>query len=388
MNKEDFKDIAPFDDCEFKDNMAYLIKQPGFEHAVKYVLPMVDYPSFCAQLMTLETKNGFQRNIMAPFLEMLANKTTSGLSIDGLQNLDKTTPRTYLSNHRDIVLDASFLNVCLLRHDFSTCAIALGDNLLIYDWIERLVKLNKGFIVKRNLKMLKAFEAAKQLSGYIHYCLSVEKESVWIAQREGRAKDSNDRTQEGVLKMLALDGGSRIIDSLLQVNICPTTISYEYDPNDFLKAKEFLFKRDDPHYKKSQRDDLLSMETGLLGFKGNVHYHISKSINPQIEELCGVTDKVELFSKVAAIIDRQIHLGYKIYPVNYISYDRVNRTTEFADRYTDADVSRFDAYLDGQLAKVDIENLKDEDKDYMRQLMLVMYSNPLKNKLIAQNRLK
>lgn len=384
MTKEEFKDIAPFDDSEFKEKMASLVNEPGFEHAVKYVLPMVDYPAFVRQLLTIDSKDAFQRNIMAPFLELLAQKTTAGITMDGIDDCHVKQTFTYLSNHRDIVLDASFLNLCLLRQGCPTCEIALGDNLLIYDWIERLVKLNKGFIVKRNLRMIKAFEAAKQLSAYIHYCHNEKHESVWIAQREGRAKDSNDRTQESVIKMLALAGGDNIVESLKSINIAPVTISYEYDPNDYLKALEFLCKRNNPDHVKTKSDDLLSMETGLLGNKGRIHYHVSPSINGMLDTLADITDKNVIFESVCRHIDKCIHLGYHIYPVNYICYDRVNGCRRFAGKYTAKDIETFDSYIDGQLAKVRMHDITPEDRQYMRDLMIKMYANPLINKLKAE----
>ncbi|MBD5228478.1 MAG: acyltransferase [Bacteroidales bacterium] len=384
MTKEDFKDIAPFEDSEFKENMAQLVKEPGFEYAVKYVMPKVDYEQFVNQLLSLDTKDSFHSKVMSPFLEMLAEKTTAGITADGLEECLAFGTATYISNHRDIVLDATFLNLCLLRNGCRTGEIALGDNLLIFDWIERLVKLNKGFIVKRNLRLTKAFEAAKQLSAYIHYCHSDKHESVWIAQREGRAKDSNDRTQEAVIKMLALTGGDSVIDSLKAINIAPTTISYEYDPNDYLKATEFLSKRRDPEFVKCKNDDLLSMETGLLGFKGRIHYHVSRPINDTLETLRHITDKNELFSTICAHIDNLIHRGYYIFPINYICYDRLNGTSQFADRYTPEEVEAVDRYFKGQLEKVRLENITDEEYKFMLDLMVTMYANPLINKLKAE----
>ena len=157
--------------------------------------------------------------------------------------------------------------------------MAIGNNLLIYDWISSLVRLNRSFIVKRDMSKRQTFEAAQQLSGYIHFTLTQKKQSVWIAQREGRCKDSNDRTQESLIKMLALGGGRNLIQSLKEINLMPVSISYEFDPNDYLKAKEFLLKSKDPNFKKSQRDDLFSMETGLLQYKGRVHFTFTKCIN-------------------------------------------------------------------------------------------------------------
>ncbi|MCH5245590.1 MAG: acyltransferase [Muribaculaceae bacterium] len=381
LDNNDYKDIAPFDDCEFKEKMQALLKEPGFEHAVKYVMPDVDFKEFAERLRQIPDKHRFQIDVMWPFLEMLANKTTSGVSISNIERINPNGQYTFITNHRDIVLDASFLNLMFIRNNYPTSEVAIGNNLLIFDWITDLVKLNKSFIVKRNLRLTQALQAARQLSGYIHYAITQKKQSVWIAQREGRAKDSNDLTQESLLKMLALAGGDDIIDSLKAINLCPVSISYEYDPNDYLKAREFLLKRNNPDFKKSQRDDLFSMETGLLKFKGRVHFNVAGCITEEIDKVDRTLDKTEIIHRVAAIIDCCIHSGYKIYPINYIASDRLSSTPRFADRYNADDIATFDAYIEKQLAKVDIENPSNDDYDYMREKIYEMYANPLKNML-------
>lgn len=388
-NNYDFSDIAPFDDSEFSARMSQLVREPGFEHAVKFIMPDVDFGRFAAQLLEIPDKRRFQEIVMKPFLEMLASRTTSGITIGGLDGVEAGKSYTFISNHRDIVLDASFLNYCFLQHNIPTSEVAIGDNLLIYDWITELVKLNKSFIVKRNLRLTKALEAARQLSAYIHYAITGKHESVWIAQREGRAKDSNDLTQESVIKMLALGGGEgkSLIDSIAEINIMPVSISYEYDPNDYLKAREFLLKRLDPDFKKSQRDDLFSMETGLLQPKGRIHFELGACITPQLEELRGVTDKVELVKRICAMIDSSIHRGYHIYPVNYMAYDMLHGTHKYSSEYTTDDVERFKKYIDTQLGKVELESAPSElDVKYMNEMMLAMYANPLRNKLMASER--
>lgn len=384
---DEFEEIAPYGPESFKPAIEHMIAQPGFEHAIRYIMPEVDFDMFVKQLSQVKNVDEFQHGIMLPFLDMLAKRTTSSLTIDGCDNIASDKVYTFISNHRDIVLDASFLNVCLVRQGFSTSEVALGDNLLIYEWIEDLVKINKGFIVKRNLKLLEAFKAAKQLSGYIRYCLTDKHESVWIAQREGRAKDSDDRTQESVLKMLALSGDGSVTDALKELNICPVTISYEFDPNDYLKAAEFLQRHRDPEFKKSSYDDLHAMEIGLLGFKGRVHFHLSKSLNETLDRLSAVTDKNELYGLIGSSLDRDIHSGYCIYPSNYISFDRVHECNRFADKYTEKDIADFDAYIDRQLDKVKVPDVTADERLFMRQMMLKMYSNPLRNKLIAVNEL-
>lgn len=383
-SKEEFEDISPYDDSEFKEKMAHLVKEPGFEHAVRYVMPDVDFPAFVEQLCAIETKADFQRRIMQPFLEMLAKKTSSGISCSGLENVKGKGAFTYISNHRDIVLDASFLNLCLLREGMNTTEIAIGSNLLIFDWIRDLVLLNNSFIVKRNLRSMQALDAARQLSGYIHYAINDKHQSVWIAQREGRAKDSNDVTQESLIKMMALGGRGNTVHCLDEINLVPVSISYEYDPNDYLKAREFLLRRNDPEFKKSQRDDLFSMETGLLQFKGRIHFNIGKCINPELDGLPTDADKNEVLHKACAVIDNSIHRGYKIYPINYIAHDLLINSRDFAEHYTADEVKEFKKYIEEQLTKVDVPELTSDDMEYMRHMMLTMYANPLKNKLRAE----
>jgi hypothetical protein len=381
MIHEDFSDIAPFDDSQFQHYMSELVQEPGFEHAVRFAIPDVDYPTFVKGLTSITSKDTFQQKVMAPFLEMLASKTTAGISVTGLEYYDHSQAYTFITNHRDIVLDASFLNLCFLRHNLPTSEVAIGNNLLIYPWIDKLVRLNKSFIVKRGLKITQALEAAKQLSAYIHYAINQKHQSVWIAQREGRAKDSNDVTQESLIKMLGLAGDGSYLDNVKAISLMPVSISYEYDPNDYLKAREFLLKRNNPDFKKSQRDDLFSMETGLLQFKGRIHFALQPCINTELAKLPDDIDRHEALQTICSVIDSSIHAGYKIYPINYIAYDELRECHEFAEHYTEAEVTEFNSYIEAQLDKVEVDNITADDRAYMRNMMLTMYSNPLRNQL-------
>lgn len=379
---DDFADIRPYDDHLFHEKISSLVRQPGFEHAVRYVMPDVDYEQFVQKLLTVKSQMDFQLKIMGPFLELLVARTTDGLSMSGLENYDPSKAHTFITNHRDIVLDASFLNLCFIREHLPITQVAIGNNLLIFDWITDLVKLNRSFIVKRDTGVREALEAARHLSAYIHYVIGTMKESVWIAQREGRAKDSNDLTQESVVKMLSLGGQGDSKENILDLSIMPVSISYEYDPNDYLKVREFLLRRRDPKFKKSQRDDLFSMETGLLRHKGRVHFHLGKCINSGLEA-SEAEGRAQVVHEACTLIDRSIHCGYYIYPCNYIAHDEVTGTQTYADKYTEADVKAFDAYIDTQLAKVDVNDISDDERTFMRQMMLTMYANPLKNQLNA-----
>jgi len=380
-----FEDIAPYPDSIFQEKMQHLVKEPGFEHAVKWVLPQIDYREFCNELLQVKDKDTFQRKIMAPFLEMLASKTTSGVSIDGLERVDKGKAYTFITNHRDIVLDTSFLNLCFLRTDYPTTQVAIGNNLLIYEWINDLVRLNKSFIVKRDLPRVKALEAAKELSEYIHYTVRTENQSVWIAERQGRSKDSSDMAQDSLIKMLALAGDKDFLGNIAEINLLPVSISYEYDPNDYLKAREFLLRRNDPEFKKSQRDDLFAMETGLLSPKGRVHFTVGYPVTELIKNIDPEMDKSAMAREICNIVDCQIHSGYEIFPINYVAYDKLYNTREFASEYSSEEAVAFERYIHGQLTKVDIPELTGEDKEYLYQMMLTMYANPLRNKLQARD---
>ena len=380
---EEFGEMAPYRGEQFIAALNRLVNDPGFEHAVRYVMPDVDYPEFVKSLLQVRDQNEFQTKVMGHFLEMLAASTTRGLSMDGEDNCEPGVSYTFISNHRDIVLDPSFLNLGFIRLGKPVTQVAIGNNLLIYEWIADLVKVNRSFIVKRDAKIAQALEAAKQLSAYIHFTISKLKESVWIAQREGRAKDSNDLTQESLIKMLALAGDEADIkERLMAINLMPVSISYEFDPNDYLKAREFLLKRRDPQFKKSQRDDLFSMETGLLSNKGRVHFRICKCINNELAQLES-KDRSEIIRRTCNLIDRAIHCGYRIYPCNYRAYDEINDTDRFYGEYTDDDLNQFNEYIDRQLDRVEVDDVTPDERAYMRRMILTMYANPLTNQLAA-----
>jgi hypothetical protein len=284
-----------------------------------------------------------------------------------------------VSNHRDIVLDSAFLDVMLVEGGYpTTVEIGIGDNLLIYPWIKRLVRMNKAFTVRRGLSPKETLRSSQLMSRYIHHAVTEKKENIWIAQREGRAKDSDDRTQEAVLKMLAMGSDERQpADKLRDLNIVPLTISYEYDPCDYLKAQEFQSKRDNPAFKKSRQDDLDNMKTGIFGYKGRVVYRAAAPVNTWIDELADLP-KTEFYSALSERMDREIHRGYEIYPNNYIAADELEGSHRYESHYTAADKQRFDDYLAAQLAKI---NLPQKDEAFLRERMLTMYANPLRNYL-------
>ena len=289
---------------------------------------------------------------------------------------------TFVSNHRDIVLDSALLSVMLIDHHFpTTCEIAIGDNLLSLPWVKDLVRVNKSFIVRRGLSPRETLASSKLMSDYMHFVIEEKQDNIWIAQREGRAKDSDDLTQPAILKMMAF-GGQRgsVQQRLSALHIVPLAISYEYDPCDWLKAQEFQLKRDVPGWKKSKQEDVVSMQTGIMGYKGRIHYHAAPCIDQWLEQLDPATPKTEIFDIIAAHIDQEIHRNYRLYPCNYVALDMLNGSKDHSAQYTAHDEEQFAAYLDAQLSKI---VLPDKDEPYLRQCMLKMYANPVVNHLKA-----
>lgn len=372
-----FEDIRPLNQDEVQAAIEELLASEEFRHALRYVKPDLDWNQLSAAMRACKTKEQFKSTLAYDAVMTVAKKTTFSLTISGRSRLPEGKPAcTFISNHRDIVLDASFLNVMLYDVGYGMTQVAIGDNLLIRPWIKTFVRLNNSFIVKRGVSVRQMLEVSDTLSAYINHTIKDTKESIWIAQREGRAKDSNDQTQPSVLKMLCMAGGKDIIGNLKSLNLVPVAISYEFDPCDYLKAQEFQLKRDNPEYHKTQRDDLLNMETGILNNKGRVHFTISKLINEQLDQLDPNMNRNELFAAVASIIDKEIYRHYRFYPNNYVAYDLLSGTRRFSDHYGLKDKKAFEEYLQKQLDKIVIPN---KDENFLRKKILEMYANPLKN---------
>ena len=387
MDRSEFDEIRPYEAGEMKQAFEDLINDRQFSLVLKGFAPWLPKGVRNGLLRLaftgVKTPLDFQKRFMKPVVKWIIRKHTDCCTFDDLDlerdGDDVTLERyTFVSNHRDIVLDSAFLDVMLIENGYpTTVEIGIGDNLLIYPWIKRLVRMNKAFTVRRGLTAHEMMRSSQLMSRYIHYAVTQKHENIWIAQREGRAKDSSDHTQDAVLKMLAMGGEGSPADSLRDLNIVPLTISYEFDPCDYLKAQEFQQKRDNPSFKKSRQDDLDNMKTGIFGYKGRVHYHCARPINTWIDELRDLP-RNEFFKALAERMDREIHHSYCLFPCNYIALDEQEGTTTHADHYTQHDKQRFEQYLSGQLAKI---NIPDKDEAFLRERMLTMYANPVRNYL-------
>lgn len=378
-----FDTLRPYRDEEVRDAFLRVTKEPEFKTVMKYLFQdkadgMIEF------FLTLNSVYDFQSKVIAPFLLDLSKKTMDSLTISGLDNLKGDKKYLIMSNHRDIVGDAAILNTLMITNGHDTAENAIGDNLCSRPWITEMMKLNKNFIVKRSGTKREIFEASKLLSSYIRKNIVEKSNSIWIAQREGRAKDANDRTQESLLKMFSMSSGSDLKQGFLELNILPVSISYEYDACDYLKAKEFQQKRDDANFKKSKEDDVLNMQVGLTGYKGRVHYEVMSDINDILQnEISDNDDRTAIVEKVAVIIDRCIHANYQIYPGNYVALDLLEgRDVCCSENYTDEEKERFVNYLNGQIDKIDLAN---KDTDFLKTKILEMYANPLKNYIVARD---
>ena len=378
---QEFDTIRPWEPEDLPEVFDRLLANDQFKQVLAYLYPQVPLEMIAQKLKACKTNLDFQLAFAYDFVHGILKKAATGCEMD-CSSLDNTRNYTFISNHRDIVLDSAILDVMLIDNKFkTTCEIAIGDNLLSLPWVKDLVRVNKAFIVERALSMRQMLMSSKRLSDYMHFAIKEKNENIWIAQREGRAKDSNDRTQKSILQMMSMGGEGSIIERLKQLHLVPLSISYEYDPCDFLKAKEFQQKRDYAEWKKGPADDLVSMQTGIFGYKGHVHYHAAPCLDEYLDSLDPDMSKQDIYNKVAAYIDQQIHRNYRLYPGNYVALDMLEGTEAYTNQYTAEDKAKFEKYIQGQLAKIDLPN---KDEAYLKERLLTMYANPVRNNLAAQ----
>lgn len=369
----DFESIRPFEDHEIQMVFNRLKGEKSFLNLLGFLYPHISPVSFMDKIMQMTSIRQFQEEVISAYVKEVIESTTNGVTVDGLDSLDPKASYLFISNHRDIVLDPAFLNVLMFENGFNTTEIAIGDNLLIFPWITDLVKLNRTFIVNRNLPAKQMMESSIRLSSYIRYTLNQKKHSIWLAQREGRSKDGNDRTQISLLKMLNISGEDSIPKNFQDLRIVPVSISYENDPCDYLKAVEFFNKKENPDYHKTQDDDLKHMATGLRGRKGSVHFSFGNPIIDELNNIEVLSTKNDQLSALAEIIDHHVHKNYHLWPGNYIAWELLNNSTEYNAKYTAAEKTAFINYINDHV------NRANSDDEFIRKCMLEMYANPVVN---------
>lgn len=366
-----FDDIRPYTIEEYYDVVNKLLSNKEFVYLLKYFFKSLSFEDIKHQLLSVNTIDEFQQNFIIKVAKDILNQSVDQLTYNGIDNIEKDKAYVLISNHRDIVLDSALINFALKEQGYQTSQIAIGDNLLKTPWVSDLVRLNKNFIVKRGLPNYEMLEASKKLSAYIQHTLIEKKESIWIAQREGRAKDGNDYTNPGLLKMLCL-GQNDLLNHIKQLNILPISVSYQYNPCDALMLNELIAKHKGEDYVKADNEDNEHMKIGVLEYKGCVHICFGESINEKLLNLEKIKNKNDFFKTVASIIDQQIHTNYKLWNTNYMAYDLLNSTSKYEQKYTKQEFKEFIDYINQKISGL-------KEKALSRKLLLEMYANPVIN---------
>ena len=371
-----FDEIRPYHDEEVHDKIKSLLKEEQFLGVIQQVNPDMPLEDFKQKMQRIENIRQFQAEIIVPILERLIKLTTKGVGVDGLENLEKDTAYLFVSTHRDIVLDSALMNFILLKEGFETAEIAIGDNLMKIPWIVDLVKLNKTFIVKRNVAKEDKVKASMQLSSYINYTIKDKQNSIWIAQKAGRSKDGNDQTNPSLLKMFSLGAEEATpLEKIKSLNICPISVAYEYNPCDALTLPELMTVAKGERYEKQPMEDLMHMAEGIQGQKGRINVSFGKPINQTLDQLEGIANRNDLLAAISRIIDKQIHTTYHLMPTNYMAYDLLFETTNFSEHYTEDELQAFKTYVEEKITSVEGPH------NFAYHTFLEMYANPVINKL-------
>lgn len=374
MQEKDIR-LELYNQEEIKQAIRELFSYQQFLDGMKAFLPGQLLNQILQIKDTIQTAHDFQEKMIHPFIKVIQKTSITGLTASGLEQLDPKQSYLFISNHRDIVMDPAFLNTILFDYGFQTSQIAIGDNLMMDRISELLFKINKSFPVKRSGTPRELYDHSIRLSTYIKDLITQNKDSVWIAQREGRAKDGNDRTQVGLLNMLCLCGKDELKQHFLNLNIVPVAISYEYDPCGMLKTLEYLSKQANTGVQRTFQKDVEHILLGLRGQKGEVHLHFGKPLREELNALDQVPTKKQQLELLAAIIDKSVHLHYKLHPVNYVAHDLLIQTDKYKHKY-DKQILEFHI----QFFEDQLKQLKPEEYEAGRHYLLTMYANPVINK--------
>lgn len=372
-----FDKIRPFYDAEVNDAIRASINHPMMKALMDFAYPKVEETVWKEQLLRTHSIRDFQINFAYHAIKKILEKSSDGLTTSGFDKLDPNTSYFFISNHRDIILDTCLLNVCLHEHGLVMTASAIGDNLVKKDFLLMLSKLNRNFLVQRNLSPRELLISSKLLSEYMYQLVSKENRSVWIAQREGRTKDGNDATHSGVLKMMAMASDEKNnMEFFKKIKIVPVSISYEYDPTDALKMPQLMAEANDEIYTKDKNEDFITLLSGIIGQKKHIHIHVGDVLNTELDVISAeTTNSNKQLQALAQVIDDSILQSYKLWPTNYIAYDLINNSSIFSDKYTEKEKQLFERRLE---LRINADDAK------MKESFLAMYANPVANKLKYQ----
>lgn len=364
-----FDDIRFFNEEEVGIALKSAVRHPMIKTLFQYTFPDKTEEEIREIVLSCKSINDFQREVISVTVQRVLKETCAGFTTSGFENLDPEQSYLYISNHRDIVLDTCLINLTLFQFDLIRTASAIGDNLVQQPFVNALSKLTRNFTVKRGGTPRETLMSSKKLSEYVEYLLKEKNRSVWIAQRQGRTKDGNDVTEQGVLKMIALAADDRpVAEYLNSLKIIPVSISYEYDPTDILKVPELLAKKAQKEYKKSENEDFNSILKGALGQKKHIHIHAGAPMQLVHKEEESIN---QFLQHVVSRLDRTIQTNYRLWPTNYIAFDLLHETKSYTSKYSDKDLLQFERRLRMRVDMKDQEAVKS---------FLSMYARPVMNK--------
>lgn len=371
---EVYDDLRPYNDEEVAEVFRRVVKEPKFMLVMKYLWPEKTEEELLAIGTSINSTAALQKHIMHPGIRRIIENSSSGLTCSGFDQLDKDRAYLFISNHRDIFLDAGILQILLFEHDIPTTEVAFGSNLLEIDLFGEVGKSNKMFTAYRGEGTKKEiYDKALDFSKYVRHTIVNVNHSVWLTQSNGRTKNGLDKTETRVLKVLKMSADNTL-DGFAELNIIPMTISYEYDPCDLLKTRE-LYESKDREYIKSPDEDLKSMVSGVVDFKGHIHVELGKPLANQLEKITAQGDS-EQIKCVTEILDTEISTNLKKWPVNYIAADLLSDSAEHSSSYTEDERAKFEEYVNSKLDELEGNPVE------LRQMFLALYANPiLKNEL-------
>lgn len=370
---QQFDDIRPFYDMEIPDAMRRIAESEAFPLLASWIFPDQNLKDIRRMVLSFKTVQDFQTQVMIPVNQQIINRSITRFTYSGFERLDPAVQYIFLSNHRDIMLDAALLQYLLVNHGRESSEITFGANLMTPGLVTDIGRSNKMFRVERGGKMHDFYMSSLHLSEYIRHTLLSKQESVWIAQRNGRTKDGNDKTDQGIIKMFCMSKPEDKIKALSELHIIPVSVSYERESCDILKAIE-LYESRYQKYIKKPGEDLNSIITGIVQQKGQVNFTLCPEVTEEDLLQFDHCTNNEYHKRVAELIDRRIDGAYRLFPNNYIAHDLRYGNTTYQAFYTDGQLQDFLHHMD-KLNEYDVT-----EPDILKDIFLGIYANPVEKR--------
>ena len=367
----DFDDIRPYCDAEIPAAMQRIANHELIPSIVGYLMPDVPVDVLRDRIRKVRSTEEFQEKVVKDVFERLLTKTEIRFDWSGLENIDEKKPYLFVSNHRDIVMDAMFLQYVVHINKYPICQITFGSNLMCHPFVIDFGKSNKMFRTERGGAPKEFYNSMLHMSEYMRHVITEMHESVWIAQRNGRTKDGIDATDPAIIKMFGMSRRDDRVASLAELNIVPVSVSYEWESCDKLKTLELYLTKKKGHYEKKPGEDLNSIVTGLKQHKGRVHLHFCQPVGESdLRQLndCGSND---YYKRVAALMDQRIITNYRLWPNNYIAHDLRSGSDIYAAHYTKEQKAAFLKYMDW------MNDHPDMNREELEAIFLGIYANPV-----------